>query len=45
MSDQHYDEQTRRTLDDAADQIENGPGNEDTLVVISDSVPAAYRLL
>ena len=38
MIDQQYDELTRRMLDDAADQIEKGPDNEDTLVFISNAL-------
>ncbi|MBQ0822833.1 hypothetical protein KBI52_21840 [Microvirga sp. HBU67558] len=38
MIDQQYDELTRRMLDDAADQIEKGPDNEDTLVFMSNTL-------
>jgi hypothetical protein len=38
MIDQHYDELTRSMLDDAADQIESGLNNEDTLVLISNTL-------
>jgi hypothetical protein len=38
MIDQQYDELTRRMLDDAADQIEHGSDNEDTLIFISNTL-------
>ena len=38
MIDQQYDDLTRRMLDDAADQIENGTDHEDTLVFISNTL-------
>ena len=38
MIDQNYDELTRRMLDDAADQIENGTEHEDTLLFISNTL-------
>jgi hypothetical protein len=38
MIDQQYDELTRKMLDDAAEQIENGPDNENTLAFISNAL-------
>jgi hypothetical protein len=45
MIDQHYDPLTRRMLDDAADQIEIGPDNEDTLVFISNALSDCTRAI